>query len=334
MTDTATAVGALSPGRTYDASALGKIFDVAPGFFERAGGMISSPRTGSLLLITHPGGGRTFDYADEWIDGDLIYTARGRSGDQEMRGENRLVSENSRRLLLFEHVASNQRAFLGEVTCVQTWEARGVDRDGKTRRIFKFRLRPKGEIVRKNAAAEKRDISVNMRTRRRRIDEPRPFLLGVDPSGARRRIGDDLSGYALRLEQSISLREKASAEHRRIVQVTATRLADAGWRNIEELLVGFDLRATAPDGRRVFFEAKTINDENESAQLRFALAQLFEYRFFFGSPADHLCVVTNAPVDDLRGSFLAALDVGVLYVADDRLQVGNEAGIDYLPAVY
>jgi hypothetical protein len=44
--------------------------------------------TDSVLLITHPNGGKSFDYKDYWDGDDLIYTGRGKVGDQQRSGPN------------------------------------------------------------------------------------------------------------------------------------------------------------------------------------------------------------------------------------------------------
>jgi hypothetical protein len=44
--------------------------------------MIPRPDLNALLLITHPGGGKSFDYDDYWDGADLMYTGRGKKGDQ------------------------------------------------------------------------------------------------------------------------------------------------------------------------------------------------------------------------------------------------------------
>jgi hypothetical protein len=44
--------------------------------------MVPTAATNALLLITHSGGGRWFDYGEHWVGTDLIYTGRGKLGDQ------------------------------------------------------------------------------------------------------------------------------------------------------------------------------------------------------------------------------------------------------------
>jgi hypothetical protein len=91
-----------------------------------------------------------------------------------------------------------------------------------------------------------------------------------------------------------------------------TWLHDAGdWQGIEEIPAAVDLWAQR-NGVRVIFEAKTIANGNELEQTRSALSQLLEYRFFFGTPDDALCLVTDALISDRRLQFLEAMNVQVL----------------------
>ena len=48
-----------------------------------------------------------------------------------------------------------------------------------------------------------------------------------------------------------------------------------------------------------------------------ALAQLFEYRFFYGSPEDTFCLLINEPISDARARFVELLEVAILLVRND-----------------
>jgi len=93
---------------------LADLFDFKPDYLSAAGGMV--PR---------PGGGKSFDYEDYWDGADLIYTGRGKRGDQTLDRPNGDAAENRRHLLVYENVSSKQLRFLGEATCTQHWEATG-----------------------------------------------------------------------------------------------------------------------------------------------------------------------------------------------------------------
>jgi hypothetical protein len=80
----------LEPRQIYSWDNLGKIFGFKPNWLSTVGGMASIPRHHAVLLITHPYGGKSFDYRDVWDNHDLIYTGRGQFGDQQLTGANRL----------------------------------------------------------------------------------------------------------------------------------------------------------------------------------------------------------------------------------------------------
>ena len=52
-----TALPPLSVNQIYTWIELGKIFDFQPQYLNRVEGIVSRPEFGSILLITHPGGG-------------------------------------------------------------------------------------------------------------------------------------------------------------------------------------------------------------------------------------------------------------------------------------
>jgi hypothetical protein len=68
----------LTPGDLYSWEELGAKFGFDPNDFSVAGGMPVSSATDSVLCITHPKGGKSFDYKDYWDGTDLIYTGSGR----------------------------------------------------------------------------------------------------------------------------------------------------------------------------------------------------------------------------------------------------------------
>jgi hypothetical protein len=61
----------------YSWDQLGDYFGFKAAYFGAAGGMITSRTKNKLLIITHPGGARSFDYQDYWEGNDLIYTGKG-----------------------------------------------------------------------------------------------------------------------------------------------------------------------------------------------------------------------------------------------------------------
>ena len=132
----------LVKGEVYSWQTLSDAFDFAPSYLSSAGGMIARPDLGTLLVITHPGGAKSFDYNDYWEGDDLIYTGRGKHGDQKLHAQNKYVAENSHILYVFEagH-GSKQLKFLGCPKCAQWWWDDGPDDEGDMRKILRFRLR-------------------------------------------------------------------------------------------------------------------------------------------------------------------------------------------------
>jgi hypothetical protein len=103
--------------------------------------MGSLPRHHAVLIVTHPGGGKSFDYADYWDGADLIYTGKGKVGDQRRTGENRYVGDNSRTVLAFEGAGPARLRYLGSPVCVNEWPEVADDLNGDPRRVLRFRLR-------------------------------------------------------------------------------------------------------------------------------------------------------------------------------------------------
>lgn len=82
------------------------------------------------------------------------------------------------------------------------------------------------------------------------------------------------------------LQEKAASEHHDLLSQLCEWLEATGWRGIEEIPAAIDLWASKPSGERMIFEAKTGAAHAEIARTRAAVAQLLEYRFFYGKPDD------------------------------------------------
>ena len=91
----------LRVGEEYTWEQLSDAFGFKPKLFSVGGGMLPL-KQGPLLLITHPGGAKSFDYGDRWDGQDLIYTGRGQRGNQRLIGPNRDVAEKRRRLEVLE----------------------------------------------------------------------------------------------------------------------------------------------------------------------------------------------------------------------------------------
>jgi hypothetical protein len=290
-------------GRSYSWDELGQVFQFKPELLGVGGGMIARPALNALLLITHPGGAKSFDYEDRWDGDTLIYTGRGKTGDQQLTAANRDVAENRRRLLVFQAEATRQLRYLGQATCLKTWPARSRGADGNERNVWKFRLGFEGPSPVLKLP--------NTRKVNAPIRSPRPFS-GVEPSEYR------LSkGYRPTQEEIMALQEKANRNHFHTLSRLVAALNKASWKHIEEIPAAIDLQATKPDGSgRVIFEVKSLSESNEANQCRAALAQLLEYRFLYGQDADQLCAVFDRPIADRRLAFLEALGIAVVVLEE------------------
>ncbi len=306
----------LIPGHTYSWTMLGERFDFAPAYLGAAGGMISRPQHHALLLITHPGGARSFDYGDSWDGTDLIYTGRGKRGDQRYTGQNRDVGENARTLYVFEPAGVRALVYLGEATCVESWSEVALDLDGKSRTVLRFRLRFTDDATR--AAATRVSVLTGNPQGRRRAAETRPF----DPR--RTPTVPAISVLARHTPEAIGrLREKAIRGHHQILVTLHSRLRAAGWTELGEMRTAIDLWARSPTGYRVLFEAKTIRVGTERARVRAALAQLVEYRFAYGDPGDRLCLISDAAVGAERVAVLESIGIAVAVCVGGELYAGS-----------
>jgi hypothetical protein len=309
----------LQPGTTHSWDDLGEIFEFKPDYLGAAGGMPVSVSASSVLLITHPGGGRSFDYGDYWDGADLIYTGRGKKGDQPRAGANLDVAENRRTLHAFEGAGPRQLRYLGSPRSVEERTGRALGGDGAMRNVLQFRLRFPESQGRRWASASTHASDSKRRSpggSPQRV--PRPF----DPD--HRPTASEPSGTQLEPEERLALQEKASVP---TMPCSAQALLEAGgWTEIQEIPVALDLWATDPIGGRVIFEAKTIGDRNETTQCRGGLAQLLEYRLEHGSPEDELALVCDRAVSVRRGRLLNAIEVAVVVITSEGCEPGNDRG--------
>lgn len=309
------AVSSLEVGRTYSWDELGLLCGFKGSYLGVAGGMVAAPKLAALLLITHPGGAKSFDYGDTWDGADLLYTGRGKTGDQAWERANRDVGENQRALLVFEAGWPKRLRFLGRATCVEHWEAQAPDSNNAQRRVFKFRLRFFGGSP-QAATEEFSDRPAHRPTRNLRT--VRRFDPSVAPTGIAPAVP------RARPEETLALKEKALQGHHGLLVALESALRKAGWSEIGEAPGGLDLWGLQPSpaNQRVIFEAKTITPDNEVSQCRSALGQLLEYRFFDGSEHDEICLVTDSPLSDHRSRFLVSMQVTVLWWDGGRFRLG------------
>ena len=314
---------ALERDLIYSWEELGSLFAFKPAYLGAAGGMVPRPNHNALILITHPQGGRSFDYEDYWEGADLIYTGRGQNGDQELTGANGDVASNHRQLLVFENVGTRSLRFLGNATCAAHWPARGRDSHGNDRTIYRFRLRfDSHSSVTSEPRRPARIASSGRNQPPQRV--PRPFDPFREIATFSARAGN------ITKEEVLAAQEKSSRGHQDILVALYHFLTKHRWDLIEEVPAAIDMRATYPGLGRVIFEAKTITEANEIGQCRAGLSQLLEYRFFYGDPEDKLCVVVDAPIADARLRFLESLDVAVVLATEGTLEGLGSLGIRLL----
>ncbi|NNB86748.1 hypothetical protein [Corallococcus exiguus] len=286
--------------------------------------MASRPEMGALLLITHLGGA-SFDYEDYWNGADLIYTGRGQTGDQSLNGQNGQLARNEATNFVFKYDSPRHLHFLGVARAKQYWWAKGLDRDGVERRIVRFRLsfeEPRGGELQPTAARVD-----PVRLRRPNLT-PRPFDETRPPAPFLQREEREPP------EETLARQEKAAHGHHDLLAALNRALIASGWNIIEETRGAIDLWARRPgDGQRVIFEAKTLGDGTEVHQTRSALSQLLEYRHFLGAPNDFLCLVTNAPISDVRERFLRTQGVAVLVHDGATFQAVGPLALEVLGAL-
>ena len=304
----------LEVGFTYSWADLGTRFGFDPGWLNRVGGMASLPAHNAVLVITHPGGGESFNYNDYWDGADLIYTGKGQSGDQQLTSENGYVANNSREILVFEHRAAALLAYLGSARCTDVRPDIAPGRNGVPRRVYRFRLHletgPAGNDAPQAAAtATATTPPTGPRTPASPNRRPRPFDPQRPPAPALTRGGDRPTP-----EEILARQEKATQGHFELLKKLLGVLEHAGWRETQEVPSAIDLRSSCPvTGGRVIFEAKTVGARSEARRMRSALAQLFEYRYYHGDPSDELCVVSSSPVSAERLRFLRALSIDAIW---------------------
>lgn len=301
----------LSKGASYTWEQLAERFGFEPNYISVAGGMISRPEHDALLLITHAGGARPNGYGDYWEGDDLIYTGRGKCGDQKRVGQNRDLGDNRRDILVFEPGAARELRFLGQAHCVHEWTERDLGYDLKPRLALRFQLAfdESPPRARQGKGATERASDADR--------QPRPFdpsLAPKSPAAPSNQADPDATQ---------ALREKAVRGHHDLLVALSSWLQAEGWEGIEEIPLAVDLWATAPDGERVIFEAKTVRQGAEGPRVRSAIAQLQEYRFFHGTPEDGLCLVCDQPLSPKRVRLLDGLGISVMWREGESFRRGS-----------
>jgi hypothetical protein len=285
--------------------------------------MVPSSATGALVLISHPEGAKSFDYQDYWDGADLIYTGRGKLGDQQRDDPRNLdVADNRRPLFVFEAQGPHQLLFRGRAVNVEERTARAPDDKGLMRNVLLFRLRFDAATGAGRAPSSPTDGS-----RRERALEARPFR-DEPPAPMAAPAGE-----APEPEVVAARREQANQRHHAIVRALNGLLTGVGCTDVSEIPGAVDLWATQPTGSRVIFEVKTISPSNELAQTRGGFAQLHEYRMQYGDPCDELCLVVDRALSLRRQKLLDSFGVAVLVKSSTDFQAGNDQGSHLIDAL-
>jgi hypothetical protein len=321
--DEAWAIPELEVGRAYTWEELAAAFGFKPAFFSVAGGMVPSTTTTSLLLITHPGGAKSFDYQDHWDGADLIYTGRGKLGDQRRDDARNLdVADNRRPLFVFEAAGARRLLFLGRAINVEERTGRAPDDEGAMRNVLLFRLRFATTVAAAPRPAAPEDASTAERLRGARpFRDERPAPPSTPPADP-----PDPEVIAAK-------REQANDRHHAIVRALNSLLHAVGCDDVTEIPGAIDLWARRPDGSRVIFEAKTITPSNELSQTRNGYAQLHEYRMEYGVPVDEVCLVVDRALSLRRQKLLDSFGVAVLVKSGDDFEAGNDHGSHLIDAL-
>ncbi|HMJ33162.1 MAG TPA: hypothetical protein VK501_04520 [Baekduia sp.] len=174
-------------------------------------------------------------------------------------------------------------------------------------------------VVREFAVADEGGAFGGSRDPRVVARRARPFDLSRAPATSASGFGGDDS-------EARALREKAQQGHHQLLAHLHTALDRRGWSALEEIPAAIDLRGQSPVGESVIFEAKTINESNETSQCRGALAQLLEYRLEYGQPDDRLVVVVDNEVGSRRSDILERLGVAVVLATPEGLAALNQTG--------
>lgn len=321
VTDQGPKLPQLRPGTVYGWKKVAAEFGFKPRLFSVGGGMLSCPDLNALLLITSSKKGKSFSYGDEWDKGDLIYAGKGLTGNQQLKGVNRFVAENSRELFLFEYAGSEELLFHDRVTCVAHWESIDVDKEGKERRVYQFRLRPASGKRARRKPRSKSDRDADSFRRDASSFLPRAFDPDRKPSQRRQSAPGDPESRRI-------LQEQADQRHQTTLSDFGLWLGKTGWTELQEIDGAIDLLAkkTVSRGqRRVLFEIKSMRPKSERSAVRTGLAQLLEYRVVLGSTDDKLCLVTNRPLTTRSAQLLNSLGIGHAYVERSKVQVSGTA---------
>lgn len=102
------------------------------------------------------------------------------------------------------------------------------------------------------------------------------------------------SGQTISYDIDSQKMERANQTHWNLITAKSAFLDHRGFPAFENEHI--DLYTHSENGDILLYEMKSIFENNLIAQIRKAIAQLYEYRFVFSAPNANLCIVTNAPI--------------------------------------
>ena len=127
----------LRPGAVLKNDGLMALFDVGI-----MGGMRRSVRKGHIVIVSDHT--RSL-YDDRWVGEILHYTGMGKTGDQQLRDQNRTLAEADQtgvQVYLFEVFQQGSYIFRGQVTlCAEPYQEDQLDQHQALRKVWMFPLR-------------------------------------------------------------------------------------------------------------------------------------------------------------------------------------------------
>lgn len=135
-------ISTLKVGKNYTNNEIMSVFKVA-----NSGGIRYSKTTKSIVIFSFNQIRNIKDvpYQDTWQGNTIQYTGQGKSGDQTLSRNNKLLADsikNNVSVYLFEAFTRGENRYLGRVYLVhKPYQIKEVDSDNQERQVYKFPLR-------------------------------------------------------------------------------------------------------------------------------------------------------------------------------------------------
>lgn len=251
----------LDPGDTIERTAL---HDRYGGSIQ--GGIAPTRSTENVLIFTDPDVGHQHGYFDHW-EGDVFhYCGEGQQGDQEMKRGNKAIlkhEEQGRALRVFDGVGG-EVTYLGEFELdpEQAWYYdRAPESDGDAmRNVIMFRLTPKGEFYHEGEVVEQEDLEPELdeeyRTAQEDASPKAAEASAPDPEAVQRSVQSHAE-----IQNQIAEEAKEQGYEPRSPGAGDPPF-DVGWWEGDVF---------------VLVEVKSLQESNETSQLRTGLGQVLDY---------------------------------------------------------